>query len=122
MMRVLEHYIFVSVILFSFLSTPAQEIFSSASEQQCQFPHRVEGENPEVFWAQELVGADLLREELKKQGGFTYEDVARMIGIWDSDRDLHGEFVSNIIAGPKASAVIPLDEPLDYDNLMENNK
>ena len=117
-MRILGLYAVVSLNLFSFLSTPAQEISSISEEQQCQFPHMVEGERPEIFWAQELVGADLLREELKKQGGFTFEDVAGMIGIWDSSVDTHGEFVSNLIAGPKASAVIPLDEPLDYNSVQ----
>ena len=29
--------------------------------------------------------------------------------------DIHGEFVSNLVAGPWASAVIPLDEPLPYE-------
>ena len=119
MMKILGPYTVVFVILFSFSSTPAQETSSAFEEQQCQFPHKVGGENPGVFWAQELVGADLLREELKEQGGFTFEDVAGMIGIWDASVRTHGEFVSNLIAGPHASAVIPLDEPLSYDDLGE---
>ena len=75
----------------------------------CLFPT----ERPETFWAQEYVGADLLREMLEERDIKT-EEVARLVAIWDSPSKDHGEHVSHLIASPYPSAAIPLPEPLDY--------
>ena len=56
---------------------------SSVLEQQCLFPPLVEGEDWDVFWAQHIVGADLLREELEKSGVMKDVNPASVIGVWD---------------------------------------
>ena len=83
---------------------------------QCLFSPIVEDEHWDVFWAQHQIGADLLREELEKEE-ITEDKVATIIGIWDRPENRHGEFVSNLIAGPRASAIIPLDNPLPYTDV-----
>ena len=65
------------------------------------------------LWAQQYVGADLLREKLKNLDNLQFR-VGQLIGIWDADYLRHGEKVSQIIAGPFPSAVIPVETPLDY--------
>ena len=81
--------------------------------QECRFPPPVEGEYWDVFWAQHYVGADLLREELKQQN-IRNDDLYSLVGIWDAPYKNHGEYVSQIIAGPRASAVIPINDPLPF--------
>ena len=87
-------------------------LLTKAVSANCPFPP----ENPGIFWSQEYVGADLLREKLQKRGVRT-EEVAALIAIWDTEEDEHGEIASQLIAGPFPSALIPLDEPLDYFDL-----
>ena len=82
---------------------------------QCLFPPMVEGEEWDVFWAQHYAGTDLLREELEKIQ-FSREDVFSIVGIWDIDVRQHGEQVSNLVGGPKDSAVIPLNKTMPYIN------
>ena len=89
----------------------------SALTQVCRFPPLVEGEHWDVFWAQHMVGGDLLRQELEKLDVMQEGDIASFVGIWDSGVNRHGEFVSQIIAGPKSSAIIPLDGPLSFQDL-----
>ena len=79
-------------------------------------PPTVDGEEWDVFWAQHYVGADLLREEIERAGVDT-SDLGNLIGIWDSSERNHGEHVSNTIAGPHPSAIIPTDNYLQYRNL-----
>ena len=77
--------------------------------KRCPYPPLVEGEEWDIFWAQNYTGADLLREEIKKLD--TPFHPASIIGIWD-DSSKHGEHVSQIIAGQKSSAVIPSNSPI----------
>ena len=37
---------------------------SFANKMECSFPPLIAGEDSSIFWAQEYVGADLLRKEL----------------------------------------------------------
>ena len=79
-------------------------------EKLCPYPPLVEGEEWDIFWAQNYTGADLLREEIKKLD--TPFHPASIIGVWDKPIDKHNEYVSQIIAGPKSSAVIPSSSPI----------
>ena len=90
---------------------------SADDKVQCPFPPTVNGEDWDVFWAQHYVGADLLREEIERAKVNT-DTLDDLIGIWDSPREKHGEYISNIIAGPHPSAVIPADGPLKYSNFV----
>jgi hypothetical protein len=63
-------------------------------------PHGIAGLS--AYWAQEYTGADLVRERLKSS-----INEPGLIEVWDSNE--HGESVSNLIAGPKPSALIPSD-------------
>ena len=78
-------------------------------------------EERDIFWAQHMVGADLLREELKKSGVMEDDNPTSIIGIWDANWMHHGEYVSQLIAGPRPSAVIPADAPLLYKNLYSGD-
>ena len=75
-------------------------------------PHRGR-RRVDVFWAQHYVGADLLREEIERAGVDT-GGLENIVHIWDSSRFGHGEYVSNIVAGPHPSAVIPTDHHFEY--------
>lgn len=93
----------------------------------CVFPKPIEAILPaayldkeritglDAFWAQEYVGADLLREKLQET--HYLEDVTEdLVQVWDSSNrfyPLHGEVVSHLIAGPFPSAVIPQAYPID---------
>ena len=72
------------------------------------------------FWAQQYTGADLLRKKLAQLQDFTVPE--HLFQIWDSDRNLHGEYVSQLIAGPYPSATIPLEKHPDYTILRELTK
>ena len=67
------------------------------------------------FWAQQYTGADLLRKKLEQQNDFTVPE--NLFSIWDTWLDRHGEYVSQLIAGPHLSAPIPLDRHRDYITL-----
>ena len=56
------------------------------------------------YWAQELIGSDLLREELKKT---TPPDIENWIAVFDSNRINHNIHVSNLISDEGAHAVLP---------------
>ena len=73
----------------------------------------IEGEHWDVFWAQHFVGADLLRKELEK-APISDIDPASVYAIWDESRDKHGEYTSQIVGGPRSSAIIPLEAPQPY--------
>ena len=90
---------------------------SITTPANCLFPPR----KPERYWAQEYVGADLLREKLKARGIETKE-VANLVAIWDSPFNDHGELVSHLIASPFSSASVPLPEPLDYLDLRDEER
>ena len=82
------------------------------------FPPTVDGESWDTFWAQHYVGADLLRPELEKAGVPKDHDIASLVGVWDSGFGKHGEYVCQILAGPKSSAVVPLEHPISYQNII----
>ena len=88
-----------------------------ALKEQCPSPSLQDS----AFWAQQYVGADLLRTMLEE---FTYnrDDIAKLVGLWDSSEKGHGEFVSQIIAGPFPSAVIPLETPLEFYKFKSGNR
>ena len=67
------------------------------------------------FWAQQYTGADLLRKKLEQQDDFTVPE--HLFSIWDSKERFHGEYVSQLIAGPNPSAPIPLNKPRNYTEL-----
>ena len=56
------------------------------------------------YWAQELIGSDLMREELKKTAPPERED---WIAIFDSKRENHNIAVKNLISGEGPHAVLP---------------
>ena len=87
---------------------------SRTLEKQCLFPPLIEGEEWDIFWAQHMVGADLLRKELEKSGVTEDDNVASVVGVWDSGG--HGELVSNIVAGPHQSAIIPINGPSPFQD------
>ena len=88
---------------------PLSNGHSAVLKKLCPYPPLVEGEEWDIFWAQNYTGADLLREEIKKLD--TPFHPASIIGVWDGSSK-HGEHVSQIIAGPKSSAVIPSSNPI----------
>ena len=57
------------------------------------------------------MGADLLRKKLEETDGIK-EVTSDLVQIWDSNKNRHGEYVSQIIAGPFPSAVIPQPRPI----------
>ena len=65
------------------------------------------------LWAQQYVGADLLREKLKELDNLQFR-TRQLVGIWDANSNRHGEKVSQIVAGPFPSAVVPVESPHDY--------
>ena len=71
----------------------------------------------DAFWAQHYIGADLLRHDLKKST-VTTADISRLVGVWDTEYQHHGEFVSELIAGPRPSAPIPFDGHINYIDLL----
>ena len=64
----------------------------------------------DAFWAQEYMGIDLLRKELKVFGGV--EVTSSDIQIWDTHAYKHGQYVSSLIAGPSPVAIIPQARPI----------
>ena len=70
------------------------------------------------FWAQEYTGVDLLREKLLDRP-MDWEVSPHLFQIWDTPDDQHGEKVSQLIAGPYASAPIPLEVPFDYFDINQ---
>ena len=88
---------------------------------QCTFPPLVKGEPWDHFWAQHYVGADLFRKELEQSQSLKTHNPASFIDVWDTSREEHGEYVSQIIAGPQPSALIPFETILPYRDLDERN-
>ena len=76
----------------------------------CTFPPQIENEPWDAFWAQHYVGADLLREELEKLD-VSFEKIPGLVAVWDSPDQKHYQYVSQIIAGAKPSAIIPRQTP-----------
>lgn len=62
----------------------------------------------DAFWSQEYIGADLLREELIALKLEATNHLVRIIDI-----GLHGEKVSQLIAGSMPSAIIPQNHPIN---------
>ena len=56
------------------------------------------------YWAQELTGSDLLREELKKTDP---PDIENWIAVFDTRNENHNIHVSNLISDEGAHAVLP---------------
>ena len=102
------------------------------AHQDCIFPKPIEPILPNIriaeervigldaFWAQEYVGADLLRKKLEETDGIK-EVTSDLVQIWDSNKNRHGEYVSHIIAGPFPSAVIPQPYPIDVTEIPNIN-
>ena len=100
--------------------------------QDCIFPKPIEPVLPDIhiaeervtgldaFWAQEYVGADLLRKRLSEVDGI--EKITHdLVQVWDENKYLHGEYVSQIIAGPFPSAVIPQTQPIAVTKIPDIN-
>gem|GEM_PF-4036706 len=68
------------------------------------------------LWAQEYIGADLLKEEMVKRKIDT-SNASSLLAVWDSSEGLHGEKVANLIAGPFASSLIAQPKTKDFVNL-----
>jgi hypothetical protein len=68
------------------------------------------------YWAQEYVGADLTRQKLSE---FTLNKKIpeNLVEVWDSSSGDHGSKVSNLIAGPHESAVVPVKKTISYKDL-----
>lgn len=88
-------------------------------EQRCTLfqriphpPHRIDGLS--TFWAQEYVGADLLRQKIID---LKLEIPENLFEIWDSSAQEHGEKVSNLVAGPHQSSTLPFKKAKAYVNL-----
>jgi hypothetical protein len=67
------------------------------------------------YWAQEMTGADIVREKLEGLRYSTLPD--NLIGIWDSEVDQHGELVSGLISSEEETALIPLKNNKPFKNL-----
>ncbi|MCY4644651.1 MAG: S8/S53 family peptidase [Bacteriovoracales bacterium] len=82
-------------------------------EAQCLFPpYRFDG-STKTFWAQEYVGADLVRKTLEELKNIP--DIYNLVEIWDSNqKNQHAEKVSQLIAGPYPSAPIPSSKPIRH--------
>ncbi|MCY4644911.1 MAG: S8 family serine peptidase [Bacteriovoracales bacterium] len=70
-----------------------------------------------TFWAQEYVGADLLREELNRADKLSLEDISDFVQIWDTSLGHHGVQVGHILGGPYPSGVVPREESLEHLDL-----
>lgn len=76
-------------------------------QNQCEFAGPLHEEvRISEFWGQQITGADLVRSELE-QGDSNYQ--LRHDDMMILDLVGHGELVSNLIAGPNQSALIPSD-------------
>ena len=78
------------------------------------------------YWAQELIGSDLLREELEKTPP---PKIPNWIAIFDSQEDDHNVHVRNLIVDNKLHAILPeivdkkipffrTEEPKEYKNVL----
>ena len=117
------------LIIFSCVFIEARII--QTTDHECIFPESIQPVLPDIhleeervkgldaFWAQEYVGADLLRKKLKEISGME-EATKDLVQIWDTNDYFHGEYVSHIIAGPFPSAVIPQAHPIDVTALSGN--
>lgn len=84
-------------------------------EQSRKAPHG--NRSLSLYWAQEYTGADLVRAELIKNNFIL---PANLIDVWDAKpraRNNHGERVSQLIAGPHATALLPSDKPIQYKDV-----
>ena len=89
---------------------------SVRGEESCPLsgPHLEEGLHP--LWAQEYTGADLLREKLERSENWQVSE--HLYQVLDTSFKLHGEHVSQLIAGPHPSAAIPRESPFNYINIF----
>ena len=82
-------------------------------------PHGLEGLSK--YWAQEYVGADLARKRLQAQEvSYAHQATSRggqSLEIWDG-LAFHGVRVSNLIAGPFPSALVPAQAPVGHTNMV----
>ena len=106
--------IFFKIVIYSISTVLLTN--GHASPISCPSPSQQDS----TFWAQQYVGADLLRTMLEE---YTYnrDGLAKIVALWDGTKNRHGEFVSQIIAGPFPSAVIPLETPLDFYRFKSSN-
>lgn len=73
-------------------------------------PHKVPGLSS--LWAQEYTGGDLVREKLKD-----FKVPENLVAIWDATSEGHAYNVANLVAGPKETAMIPLEGNFTIKNL-----
>lgn len=67
-------------------------------------PHGTDGLS--TFWAQEYTGSDLLRQRII-DSNFPAERYNNLFSVWDTDRNFHGENVSNLIRGNHPTSLLP---------------
>ena len=82
-----------------------------AAVKECALPPGEEGEPWDELWAQRMTGADLMRGEIAASGPLEGGFPPRLVAVWDGGGG-HGERVSQIIVGPRSSAVVPSDRPV----------
>ena len=97
---------------------PASAALAAPAAKECAFPPTAEGEPWDAFWAQRMTGADLMRGEIAASGAALQSLPDGLAQVWDGDDgDRHGELVSQVVAGPSLSAVVPADRPAFYRNV-----
>ena len=90
---------------------PAAPALHAAPAGGCAFPPTAEGGAGDAFWAQRMAGADLMRGAVGASGALEGGLPDGLVVVWDTIHGRHGEFVSQVIAGPTPSAVVPHGEP-----------
>ena len=106
------------ILFFWFVNIP---IFADQESKLC-LPYKGEfvQDGLSAFWAQEYIGADLLREEIKNAGILHME--ANLFDSLDSPDNKHGEQVMQLIAGPFESAIIPLKKAKQWNNFTDRHE
>ena len=109
-----------------------QNIITKTTEKSCEFlssKKKLKGGKLSDYWAQEMVGADLLREEIEKAPPLPEDKF--LTAVFDSSRHGHNIPIQNLISHKKDQAVLPelndsqlryftTDIPSQYMTAVEN--
>ena len=88
-------------LLSDIQSMPKTTVICELAESK----HKLKDGKLTDYWAQEMVGADLLKEELEKASPLPEDK--HLVAVFDSPEDNHNIYVQNIISHEGPQAVLP---------------